>query len=169
MFWFNSPVTQRFVTQYFASGVKMPLYIMGSSQLLPRQLSQFGDKTLGMYGIGQYSTMLDTPINKEYIAAFSKKYDPNLLMDQGVTADVGLLEFLEAVKYTKGDTTPAKIVDALHTIKAETPAGTFSFNPQSIGIGNYYIMQVVKLGDNQYNWKVIDTISQTLLDVPASK
>jgi branched-chain amino acid transport system substrate-binding protein len=166
MFWFNPPVTQRFVTQYLASGIKMPMYIMGSSQLIPRQLTQFGDKTLGMYGIGQYSTLLDTQINKDYIAAFGKKYDPGLLMDQGVTADVGLLEFLDAVKMTNGDTTPAKTVDALHKIKTVTPAGTFSFNPQSIGIGNYYIQQVIKTGDNQYNWKVIDTINQVLLDVP---
>jgi branched-chain amino acid transport system substrate-binding protein len=168
MFWFTPLVTQRFVTQYVAAGIKMPLYVMGSSQILPRQLSQFKEKTVGMYGIGLYSELLDTPMNKDFVAAFTKKYDPDLIMDEGVTADVALQLYLAAVKSTNGDTTPAKINEALHKVKVDTQAGTFSFNPKSIGIGNFYIQQVVKISEDKYTWKVIDTISQVLLDIPAN-
>lgn len=166
MFWFTPPLAQRFVTQYYASGIKFPLILVLSSQLMPRQLAAIGDKTVGMTGISNYSPLIDTPINKDYVAAFTKKYDPNLLMDQGVCADVSLDIYLDALKATGGDPSPAKIIDALHKIKTDTPAGAYSFTPEGLGIGNYYIQQVSKTGD-VLGWKVIDSYNQIPMDVPA--
>ncbi len=166
MFWFTPPLCQRFVTQYYSTGPKTPLMLILSSQLMPKQLAAIGDKTIGMVGISNYSPLIDTPINKAYVAAFTQKYDPNLLMDQGVSADVSLMLYLDALKATGGDASPAKINEALHKVKTDTPAGIYSFTPEGLGIGDYYISQVVKTGD-KLGWKVIDSYMQVPMDVPA--
>jgi len=165
MFWFTPPLCQRFATQYYQTGPKTPLMLILSSQLMPRQLAAIGDKTIGLTGISNYSPLIDTPINKAYVSAFTQKYDPNLLMDQGVSADVCLMVYLDALKATGGDASPAKINEALHKVKTETPAGIVSFTPEGLGIADYYIQQVTKTGD-KLGWKVVDSYMQVPMDVP---
>jgi branched-chain amino acid transport system substrate-binding protein len=165
MFWFTPPLAQRFTAQFYQSGIKSALMLVLSSQLMPRQLAAIGDKCIGMVGISQYSPLIDTPTNKDYVAAFTKKYDPNLLMDQGVSADICLDVYLDALKATNGDATPAKVIEALHKVKTDTPAGITSFNTDGLGIANYYIQQVAKTND-VLGWKVIQTYSQVPMDAP---
>ena len=165
IFWFTPPLCQRFVTQYYAAGLKMPLIIGMSTQIMPKQLAQLGDNAIGMIGAANYSILLDTPTNKAYIEAFTKKYDPGLISDQGISTDVSLLLYLEAVKATGGDVTPAKIIDALLKVQVDTPAGKYSFTPEGLGIASQYLTQVVKDG-NQYGWKVIDQYSPRPLYLP---
>ena len=163
-FWFTPATTMKFVAQYYAAGLKMPLFLSLSSVLFAQTMASVGDKVVGILGAGPYTSLLDTPINKSYVDAMSKKY--NVLPDaQVVSAEVALTMYLEAVKATNGDTSPAKVNEALRKLKVSTPAGSFSFTPEGLGVGDLYIMQTTKTPD-RFDWKVVDTYSQIQLDVP---
>ncbi len=163
-YWFTPVLAQRFVTQYYASGLKMPLLLPAASVLLPQLLGQIGDKSIGMVGSQVYTSLIDTPANKAYVDDFTKKYQM-VPIATSVVADVALSMYFEAVKTTNGDTSSAKIIDALHKVKVDTPAGTFSFTPDGLGIGDMYILKVVKVTD-RYDWGVLDKYSQIPLDAP---
>jgi branched-chain amino acid transport system substrate-binding protein len=164
LFWFILEDSQRFLQQYFATGLKMPL-ASGISSILPsRNLQTIGDKTIGILAPTGYTNLIDTPVNKSYVDAFLKKYSI-LPEETGIGLDIALSLYLEAVKATAGDATPAKIIDALYKVKADTPSGTRSLSPDRIGIGDLYIAKVVKVSD-RYDWSVVDKTSQIVIDMP---
>ena len=165
VYWFTPPLATRFTAQYITAGLKMPLILVLAPQLTTKTLADIGDKTVGILGAGRYTNLIDTPINKSYVENFGKKYGPALIMEQGLCSYVSFAMYLEAVKATNGDTSSAKIIEALKKVKVDTPAGTFSFTPDRLGVGDVYLMQVVKLAEG-YGWKVIDKYSQVPMDVP---
>jgi hypothetical protein len=67
--------------------------------------------------------------------------------------------FIDAVKYSGGDTSHKKIIEALSKIKVDTPAGLISYPPERIGAGfpNSWICKSAKEGDRYY-WKVVKSI-----------
>jgi branched-chain amino acid transport system substrate-binding protein len=164
-FWFTPILAQRFVAQYYAAGLKMPLIIPNATVLFPQSLKEIGDKSIGMIGSANYTSLIDTPLNKSYVEAYIKKYN-SPPMAEGLSADVCMTLYLEALKTTGGDPTFTKVSDALHKNKVETPGGTYSFGPDGMGIGDLYIVKVTKLPD-RLDWAVIDKYSQITLDVPA--
>jgi ABC-type branched-subunit amino acid transport system substrate-binding protein len=142
----------------------MPLIIPAANVLTPQLLAGIGEKSLGMVGSQLYTSLIDTDINKTYVENFTKKYGfvPTSL---SVISDVALSVYLEAVKATNGDTSSAKINEALLKVKAVTPAGTFSFMPNGLGVADLYITKVVKTPD-RYDWGVIEKYSQIPMDAP---
>jgi branched-chain amino acid transport system substrate-binding protein len=163
---FTPTLNQRFFNQYFSAGLKMPLILPGCGQMVPKIMSLIGDKTIGTIGIGYYTSLLDTPVNKEFVSGFLKKYDRALLQEAGISSVVGLMQYLEAVKSSNGDTTPARLVEALHKVKVTTPAGVRSYSPEGYGIGDMHVFKIVKLPENWYDWSVIDTYSQIVCEIP---
>lgn len=163
-FWFTPVLAQRFVSQYYAAGKTMPLVIPNCTVLFPRSLNAIGEKSIGIVGSGPYSSLFDTPINKDYVQNFMKKTHA-VPTAEGVSADVALTMYIEAVKATGGDTSSAKIIEALKKIKVDTPAGVYSFRSDGLGIGDMYIMKVTQLPD-RLDWEVVDKYSQIELDVP---
>lgn len=163
-FWFTPVLAQRFVSQYYAAGKTMPLVIPNCTVLFPKSLKEIGEKSIGIVGSGPYTSLIDTPLNKTYVENFMKKYN-SVPTAEGVSADIALTMYVEAVKATGGDTSSAKIIEALKKIKVETPAGAFSFRSDGLGIGDLCIMKVTKLPD-RLDWAVADKYSQIELDVP---
>jgi ABC-type branched-subunit amino acid transport system substrate-binding protein len=143
----------------------MPLVIPNATVLFPKSLAEIGEKSVGIVGSATYSSLIDTPMNKSYVEAYSKKYNA-VPMAEGISADVCMTMYLAALKATDGDSSSAKINAALLKVKVETPAGTYSFNPNGLGIGDLYIIKVTKLAD-RLDWAVADKYSQITLDVPA--
>jgi branched-chain amino acid transport system substrate-binding protein len=165
IFWFTPMLAQRFVTQYFDAGLKMPLIIPAANVLIPPVLQAVGDKAIGITGIQAYTAALDTDLNKAYVADFSAK--KNLIPSaQGSCADVCTIFYLEAVKATGGDTSYDKINEALHKIKITAPAGMFSFAANNLGIGDQYVTKVTKTPSGALIWGVIDKFSQVPFDMP---
>jgi branched-chain amino acid transport system substrate-binding protein len=167
VFWFTPVSTLNFLQQYYAAGLKMPLVVPNDNVVLTPFMQQIGDQVVGMYGDALWTWMIDTDINKKYMDAFQKKVGKRP-ETEATSAYIAISIFLEAVKISNGDTSPKAIIDALHKIKLDTPAGTFSYSPAGLGIGNLYIQQIVK-ENGQYGWKNIQTYSQVPLDVPSSK
>jgi branched-chain amino acid transport system substrate-binding protein len=169
--WVTPGPMARFVQQYYDAGKTMPLVIPDASVLFSRTMTQIGDKTVGIVAEVNYTTLLDTPMNKAWVDGFTKAmgYVPTI---QGASSDQNLLLYLEALKLTGGDTTPAKVNDALRKVKVDTPAGTVSFNPQNLGTGDLYMAKSVKvpadaIGGARIDWQVLDAYKQVLLDAPA--
>ena len=168
--WLTPGPMSRFVQQYYAAGKTMPLIIPDASVLFTKTMMQIGDQTLGIVAEVNYTTLIDTQMNKDWVAGFTKAmgYTPTI---QGASSDQNLLLYLEALKLTGGDTTPAKVNDALLKVKVDTPAGTVSFNNQRLGIGDLYIAKSVKVPDSavggaRIDWQVLDVYKQVLLDIP---
>jgi branched-chain amino acid transport system substrate-binding protein len=127
-------------------------------------LKEIGEKSIGIIGTGSYTSLIETPMNKTYVQNFMKKYN-SVPTAEGISADVALTLYVEAVKATGGDTSSAKITEALKKVKVETPAGVFSFRSDGLCIGDLYIMKVTKLPD-RLDWAVSDKYSQ-MLDAPS--
>ena len=165
IFWHYGGLATLLVKQYYDYGLKMPLLIPIFDPLgIGVQLAELGDICLGMVGSDFYSPLIETDINKRFVDAFHKKYGyyPCPLNAGGYIA---VTMFLEAAKATGGDTSHEAIIDALYKIKIDTPAGTYSFQPSGLGIGDFYICEVTKIGD-RYAWKPIHKYSQIVVDVP---
>jgi ABC-type branched-subunit amino acid transport system substrate-binding protein len=73
---------------------------------------------------------------------------------------------LQAIQSTKGDTTPAVFRAALKNGKFKTPWGQVSFNADRVGVGNTYIMKVVKDG-NTYTRTDVYKYENVVRDEPA--
>jgi branched-chain amino acid transport system substrate-binding protein len=165
IFWFTPATNQRFVTQYYASGLNMPLILPVANVLLPPVLKTIGDKAIGIVGAQQYTSLISTDLNKAWVADFNAK--KGMVPSASAScADLTLTLYLEAVKATGGDTSFDKINSALHKVKVTTPAGTFSFAPNGLGIGDLYITKVLKTPEGVLNWGVQDTVSQVPFDMP---
>jgi branched-chain amino acid transport system substrate-binding protein len=164
--WLTPGLMAKFVAAYFTSGKTMPLVIPDASVLFSQTMTSIGDKTLGIVAEVNYTTLIDTQMNKDWVVAYTKDvgYVPTI---QAAATDQSLLAYLEAVKATNGDTTPAKINAALRKISIDTPAGPISFTASGMGIGNLYIAKSVRVGD-RIDWQVLDSYKNIVLDQPAN-
>lgn len=163
-FWFTPMSMLPFLTQYYDYGLKMPLVLPCCNVASEPALAEIGDITLGMVGTSMYTPLIDTDINKRFVDAFVKKVGTHP-RTEGASSYIATTMFLEAVKIAGGDTSHEAIIDALHKVKVDTPAGTFSYTSEGLGIGDLFIQKVIKIGD-RYAWEPIYKFSQIVLDVP---
>jgi ABC-type branched-subunit amino acid transport system substrate-binding protein len=70
---------------------------------------------------------------------------------------------INALKATKGDTTPEKLRQALLSVSFDSPFGLVKFNPETgVRHMDMHISKIIKQG-NEYLWQPIYTFK----DVPA--
>jgi ABC-type branched-subunit amino acid transport system substrate-binding protein len=105
--------------------------------------------------------LLDNPVNKKFADDYFKKWKVYPVTDAwgGYTA---VTLFLEAVKATNGDTSPAAIKEAMQKITIDTPSGKYKMSAESngfIGTGDLHIVKSVKIGD-RYTWQPVYAYSQ---------
>jgi branched-chain amino acid transport system substrate-binding protein len=171
-FWFIPFNALRFVKQYFQSGLKMPLIMMGNPTLNEMDLPMVGDPAIGILSIAPVTCGIDTSAMRAFIDRWLKKYGHLTEKEgryprkhEGIYNYIAVQVYLEAVKATRGDTTPHAVSDALRKIKIETPGSLVSFTPEGIGIGDMYVLKVVKEG-SRYYWKDIYSYKQLARDQP---
>ncbi len=93
---------------------------------------------------------------------YQEFYPGEYPMPQGYAAQQALFMFAKAVETTGGDTTPAKLIEALSTMSINTPAGKLTMKPYKdafIPIRDFFILEVKKVGDG-YQWVILETLSQ---------
>ena len=123
LFWTFSNGPAPFIKQYSDYGLTAPLITDMASNLNEPQLRDLGNLT-GIYGIDFYTPELpeaEYPLNKQFVEDYRKLYPdeyPNMDAYGGWLA-VNL--FLQGVKATGGDTTPAKLIEAMSTMTARLP------------------------------------------------
>ena len=154
LFWFTAAHTIQFLSQYGQYGLKMPLVQGGVTNLGQQKIAEMGDKVLNLISCSSYDADVKGPEVKKWVDRWMKlhgsktekegKY-PYYAEGCGMYAATSIL--LQAIQSTKGDTTPSAFRQALKNGKFKTPWGEVSFNSNRVGIGNAYIMKVIKSGN----------------------
>ena len=126
----------KFFSQYRQLGIKMPLanHFAGGylDVFVARALGPNAAAILGVPGPMMYSPDSTDPVNQQFIKAFAAKFGfpPP---DSGFTAAYqGALVFIELVKATGGDTTPAKLMQTIPNIRVNGPEGMVFFESGSL-------------------------------------
>lgn len=151
--------TPPFMNQYYTYGLKMPLALCPGSFVNEDVLKEVGDIGIGMLGALIYTPEIDTPTNQKFVQAWETKYGGPPSSFHIMAGYIATTMFLEAVKLTGGDTTHDKIIEALHKVKADTPAGTVSYTAGRWALFDIYVVRVAKIGDRYY-WEVVKKYPQ---------
>ena len=108
-----------------------------------------------------YSSLLDTPLNKQFVEDYKAKM--GLLPDDSITQTYGgCLLILAALEATNGDPTPEKIRDAMLNAEIVGPDGPIRFDKEKrSAIRNVYICEIAKRNDETV-WVPVKTYE----DVP---
>ena len=162
VYWIFGNASAPFIKQYKDYGLTAPLLALQASCLTEQQLQELGDLVVGVKGVEYYVNTLDNPLNKKFVEDYRRMWKgeyPNLNSWGGWVA-VNL--FVNAVKETNGDTSPAALKAALSTATLDTPSGPYTMAPFEdafTGTGNIYICEVQKDQD-RYKWVAIHSFDQ---------
>lgn len=165
LFWIFGNGAVPFVKQYNDYGLTAPLAAPMSNNFSDEQLAELGDPGLGMLACDYYAYTIDNPQNKEFIAAYQKLYPGENPTPQGYGAWQGVMLYIEGLKATGGDTTPAKVIQAMSNLSLDTPAGKVTVVPDKnafIAKRDFYMLEVQKVG-NALTWVPVKTYQQVLL------
>jgi branched-chain amino acid transport system substrate-binding protein len=138
-----------FVKQYKELGLagKVPLYACGfltEGSVLKAQ----GDAAIGIQTSLHYSSELDNPRNKEFVAAYSKAYGGTPTTFSTSAYDAAAVLDKALVKGTSG----AQIVEGLKSVdKVDSPRGSWSFSDKHGPLQTYYLRTVVSKGGQLVN------------------
>ena len=153
-----------FVKQYHDYGIQAPLVTAMASNLTEPQLADLGEVGLGLIGGEFYSPEIDNPMNKKFVEDYKARWNGEYPTMQTFGAWLAVNLFMEAVKKTNGDTTPAKLIEAMSTMTLDTPAGPYTMSAYQdafIGTGNFYMMETKQVGD-RIAWVPVYTYEQVL-------
>jgi branched-chain amino acid transport system substrate-binding protein len=165
VFWIFGNGAVPFVKQYHDYGLKAPLAAPMSNNFIDAQLAELGDISKGMIACDYYAYTIDNPQNKTFIAAYKELYPDANPTPQAYGAWQGVMLFLEGLKKTGGDTTPAKTIEAMSTLTVDSPAGSVTIVPYKnayIAKRDFYILEVQDVG-GVLTWVPVKTYPQVLL------
>jgi ABC-type branched-subunit amino acid transport system substrate-binding protein len=166
LFWIFGNGAVPFVKQYNDYGLKMPLLIPMANNFSDEQLAELGQMGVGMVACDIYASTVDYPMNKDFIAAFQKLYPGENPTPQAFGGWQAVMMSVEAVKLTKGDTTPAKLIEVMSTMTLETPGGSMTMKPYKdgyIGTRDFFILQTKDVGGGRITWTPLYTYKQVFL------
>jgi branched-chain amino acid transport system substrate-binding protein len=115
------------------------------------ELNTMGDQMLGMITAHHYSALHDSPLNKDYVAAFRKanNFRPNFISVGGYD---GMHAIYEALKKTGGKTDGDALIAAMKGMRWESPRGPISIDPDTRDIvQDIYLRKVEKVNGELYN------------------
>jgi branched-chain amino acid transport system substrate-binding protein len=166
--WIFGNGTGPFIKQYHDYGLTAPLVMTMADDLQEPVMQELGDLAVGIVGSDHYLSTVDNPSNKKFVDLYQKLYPgelPNMDSYGGYTA---VMMFLNAVKATKGDTSPDALKKAMSTMTWDTPIGPVTMSAYDsvfIGTADFYIGKT-ELVDGNYRWMPIHTYPQVLFKNP---
>jgi branched-chain amino acid transport system substrate-binding protein len=143
-----------FVKQFVERGLdKAGIKIIGPGDVMDDDLlNGMGDAVIGTVTAHIYSADHNSPLNKEFVAAFEKANNglrPNFMAVGGYD---GMNLIYEALKKTGGKTDGDSLIAAIKGLSWESPRGPISIDPQTRDIvQNVYIRKVEKKNGQLYN------------------
>jgi len=152
----------RFMKQYHDAGLKLPV-LGGGPAGDDALMKSFGDEALGMVTASAYTSDLDTPGNKQFVAGMVRDYGfiPGLyaagMYINGLVAEAAL----EALGGKTDD--KEALINALRAVSLkDSPRGPFHFDHFGNVVGNVYIRRVVKQDGKlaQHTIKTYPDVSQ---------
>ena len=152
----------RFMKQYHDAGLTLPV-LGGGPAGDDALMKSFGDEALGMITASAYTSDLDTPSNKQFVAGMVRDYGfiPGLyaagMYINGLVAEAAL----EALGGKTDD--KEALIKALRAVSLkDSPRGPFHFDHFGNVVGNVYIRRVVKQDGKlaQHTIKTYPDVSQ---------
>jgi branched-chain amino acid transport system substrate-binding protein len=129
--------------------------IMGQGELADESaLKAIGDAGIGIITAFHYDYMHNSPLNKQFVAAFNAEFkrNPDFFAVGGYD---GTHLIYEALKKTSGKTDGDSLVTAAKGMKWESPRGPISIDPQTRDIINtVYIRRVEKINGQLQNVEI---------------
>ena len=141
----------RFLKQYAAAGLKLPL-CTGSTGGDDALLRSFGDEAIGLISCSPYTADFQNDSNKRFIAAMEKEY--KVLPGFYAAGLYVNCQVVEAGLQKTGGKTDDKtaLMAALKSVSlADTPRGPIKFDHLGNVIGDFYIRRVDKVGGKYVN------------------
>jgi branched-chain amino acid transport system substrate-binding protein len=136
-----------FVRQFEEFGLKKDGYIYISSigAFSMNVLDAMGDAAVGFYDCFHTVPYMDTPQNKDFMAAWQKAYPGEMIDEFGIMGfDVGVC-LIKALDAVGGDPTNTEgLVSVLHKMEYESPRGKIRMGPNNGTIVPMYARKVVK-------------------------
>lgn len=173
IFWFIPFHAVQFINQSSQYGFKMPMVQGGVNVLGLQNLADLKDKALNLISCNPYDAYIKGADVKNWVDRWLKLHANKSDKDgaypyysEGAAMYAATSILLQAIEAAKGDTTPAVLRKALHTGKFKTPWGPVSFNNGQVGVGNTYILKVVKDG-NTYTRTDVYKFENVLRNEPA--
>lgn len=122
-------------------------------------LQQLGDSAIGWITFGHYTTSLDTPANRAFLAAWHKEYGDQLPPDFfAVQAYDAMAAVFHIIKTSNGHIDAEKAIAALKGWRHDSPRGPIMIDPETRDIvQNIYVQEIVKK-DGKLATKILDTI-----------
>jgi branched-chain amino acid transport system substrate-binding protein len=153
----------QFITQYAQAGLKgqIPLYQVFTIDEL--SLPRLKDLAVGIPGVQEWVNDLPNETNKKFVADYIAKYKkrPSFYGAQSYDA-ASLLN--SAVVAVNGDLSKKdEMRKAMEKADFKSVRGNFKFGNNHIPIQNFYLQDVVKLGDD-YVLKTVSTIVENYQD-----
>lgn len=137
--------------QYKEFGPKLPIIGLTASfdeSFYPRM----GDELLGAVSASLYSTALDTPANKRFVAAYRSRYsaDPSYFSEHGYTAMMFLHKAIESLD---GDLSNSeKLLAALRKVELkDAPRGPVKIDEYGSSIDNIYVRKTERVNGKLQN------------------
>lgn len=128
-----------FAQQAKQFGLLDKVKVAGVSFVTDNTVKTLGPVSDGIYGIINYSSTLDTPANKAFVAAWEKKYPGTWPSNFEGDAYLGMQMLFAGID--KADSTaPEDIAAALEGLQADTIVGTVTMRPEDHQLvrGNYF-------------------------------
>jgi branched-chain amino acid transport system substrate-binding protein len=156
-----------FIKQYNDYGQKAMLISPMAQNVTEGQMLELGDRGVGLLGFDYYSPETDNAINKAFVAKYKEMWNGEYPAPQAFSAWLAVNLLLEGVKKTNGDTTPAKLIEAMSTVVYDTPAGKYTMGKYQnafIGTGDCYVLKTKDVGGGRVAWVPEYTYQQVLFE-----
>lgn len=135
------PDALAFVKQYRSFGLDAPLFTTGSMLEPTTGSADLLRAAKGAYAYWNYSPSLDIPANKQFVAAFQKKYGhaPGGFEMQAYVA----MQFLDQAYAKAGsDAKPDAVRDAMRQVSVDSPVGPLTLGQRQAVSWNVYLTKV---------------------------
>jgi branched-chain amino acid transport system substrate-binding protein len=156
----GGPMALNYIKSVHDAGlVKQGITDYGTGETMENNVDAIGDDALGIITALNYSTYLDNPTNKAFIAALKAK-DPQVQRKFVLTyAYDGMHLIFHMLKVTEGHRTGDAMIAAAKGYHWMSPRGPVSIDPNTRDIvQNIYIRKVVKDEDGKLYNKEFETI-----------
>ena len=153
-----------FVKQFRQAGLADSVTFLSSFTVDESTLPAQQDAALGFFGGSNWAPDLDTPQNKEFVAAYEKEfnavpatyafqaYDAALLIDSAVRAVGGNVGNKDALRA------------AMMKADFKSLRGGFKFNTNHYPIQDFYLVKVAKRADGKYETQIVKKVFENNAD-----
>ena len=152
------------VKQFRQSGLADTIPFLSAFTVDESTLPAQREAAVGMYGGMTWAPNMDNPANKAFVAAFEAayKYVPGSYAMQGYDA-AQLID--SALTQTGGNTQDKdKLRAAMRTAPITSPRGPFRLNTNGYPIQDFYLVQVAKRPDGQFQTEIRERIFHDYAD-----